>query len=126
LSLETLKYLRLIVPGTIVVIFWGCLGKWTGDWKFVAPESMSDVAKILPAIIAGVIYYITPLRDWANRSNHNNVKSNIMHGLADIAGGDIVQKEYEWSNVKMLFYKLVESDETLKVQSKRAYFNGLL
>jgi hypothetical protein len=126
LSLETLKYLRLLVPGIIIVIFWGLLGKWTGDWKFDAPKSLSDLAKTLPAIIAGVIYYVTPLRDWANRRNHADVKLNIMNGITDIAGDDTDQQKSKWPNVKMLFYRIVDSDESLKIQSKRAYFNGLL
>lgn len=91
-----------------------------------APKSLSDLAKTLPAIITGVVYYVTPLRDWANRRNHADVKSNIVHGISDISGDDTDQQKLEWSNVKILFYKIVDADESLKVQSKRAYFNGLL
>lgn len=88
MSLETLKYLRLLVPGIIIVIFWALLGNWTGDWMIDAPKSLSDLAKTLPAIITGVVYYVTPLRDWANRRNHADVKSNIVHGISDISGDD--------------------------------------
>lgn len=126
MPLDVLKSLRFITPGVIIVLFWSFLGSVTGDWKLDVPESASDIQTFLPAIIAGLVYYLTPLRDWANKKHFLLVNENIRQGLIRIGSGDVASPRSDWQKLRRLFYKVVDSDESLKVQAKRAYFNGYI
>lgn len=126
MSLEALLRNRLIVPGILIILFWTILGNMTGDWKFELPETPKDIGNMIPAIIAAIVYRTTPLRNWANQKNHNAVNTNIRTSLTEIGEGDPNSDKAGWKNIKGLFYRIIDSDESLKVQAKRAYFNGLL
>ena len=127
MSLDLLKLLRLLVPGFLVVAGWALLGKFTGDWKVDTPLIPETLGKTAPAIIVAVLYYAFPrFRQWANRRNHDEVKADITEGLIDIGGGDAGSVKTDWKNIRPIFYRIVNSDQSLMTQSKRAMFNGLL
>lgn len=126
MSIELLKHLRFLTPGIIIVIFWSFLGSTTGDWRFELPDSISEVGSYLPAIVAAAIYYLTPLRNWANRKHLNAINENLRYKLVEIGGGRADSPCSQWPNLHLLFYNIVDSDESLKIHAKHAYFNGYL
>lgn len=126
MSIETLKKLRFLVPGIMIFSFWAMLGSFTGDWKVQTSFEPEAFGKTSTAFVLGLLYYVLPLRDWANRRNYDAVNSNIAQALIKIGSGDASPKRSSWQQIKPLFYKLVNADESLTNQSKRAMFNGLL
>ncbi|MDP0930047.1 hypothetical protein Q0601_22950 [Paracoccus onubensis] len=126
MPIELLKSLRFITPGIIIILFWAFLGSVTGDWKIVVPKSISDFGSHLPAIVAAVVYYLTPLRDWANRKHFDSINQNIRRRMVSIGGGNLESPRSEWPKLRRLFYKIVDSDGSLKLHAKRAYFNGYI
>ncbi|WP_299500426.1 hypothetical protein [uncultured Roseobacter sp.] len=126
MTIETLKKLRFLVPGIIIFTFWALLGSFTGDWKVQTSLSPDAIGKTTAAFVLGLLYYVLPLRDWANRRNYDVVNSNITQALTKIGSEDVSPKKFSWQQIKPLFYRLVNSDDSLTIQSKRAMFNGLL
>ena len=126
MPIEVLKSLRFITPGIIIVLFWSLLGSVTGDWKIEVPQSMTDATSYLPAIIAGLVYYLTPLRDWANRKHFGSINENIRQKMVEIGGAELDSPRSKWPKLRRLFYKIVDSDDSLKVHATRAYFNGYI
>ena len=102
------------------------LGSFTGDWKVQTSLAPDEVGKTASAVILGFLYYVLPLRDWANRRNYDAVNSNITRALIEIGGNGGNPSKSSWQQIKPLFYKLVNADDSLTNQSRRAMFNGLL
>lgn len=126
MTIETLKRLRFLVPGIIIFTLWALLGSFTGDWKVQTSLSPDAIGKTTTAFVLALLYYVLPLRDWANRRNYDIVNSNITQALTKIGSENASAKKLSWQQIKPLFYKLVNSDDSLTFQSKRAMFNGLL
>lgn len=126
MPIELLKSLRFITPGIIIIFSWAFLGKLTGDWKIAVPQKISDIGSYLPAIVAAGVYYLTPLRDWANRKHFDSINQNIRCKLAKIAAVDLGNPRAAWPNLRRLFYRIVDSDNSLQLHAKRAYFNGFI
>lgn len=124
MSIDLLKSLRFITPGIVIFLYWALLGNITGDWKIEVPDSVSDIRSYTPVILAAAFYYLTPIRDWANRKHFDAINKNIRDRLVIIGGGDPDSKSSEWSRLRRLFYKIVDSDASLQLHAKRAYFNG--
>ena len=102
------------------------LGRFTGDWEVKTSLAPEEVGKTIAIVVFGLLYYVLPLRNWANRRNYNAVHSNITHALIEIGSDGEDPDKSSWQKIKPLFYKLVNADSSLTIQSKRAMFNGLL
>ncbi|WP_027259639.1 hypothetical protein [Leisingera aquimarina] len=126
MSIETLKNLRFLVPGIIIFFFWAMLGSFTGDWKVQTSLAPDEVGKTASAFVLGLLYYVLPLRNWANRRNYDAVNSNITQALIKIGSDGGNPGKSSWQQIKPLFYRLVNADDSLTIQSRRAMFNGLL
>lgn len=126
MSIELLNSLRFIAPGIIIVLFWSILGSLTGDWKIEIPQKLSDIGSYISAIVVAALYYLTPLRDWANRKHFNLISENIRRSLVEIGGGDIGSPLSKWSKLRRLFYRIIDSDASLTIKAKQAYFNGFI
>jgi hypothetical protein len=126
MSIETLKKLRFLVPGIIIFSFWAALGNFTGDWKVKTSFAPEEIGKTASALILGLLYYVLPLRDWANRRDYDAVNSNITQALIEIGSDGESPGKSSWQQIKPLFYRLVNADDSLTNQSRRAMFNGLL
>lgn len=126
MSIETLKKLRFLVPGIIIVLFWVMLGSLTGDWKVQTSLALDELGNTAFALVLGLLYYVLPLRNWANRRYYDAVNSNITQALIEIGSGGGNPDKSSWKDIKPLFYRLVDNDESLTKQSRIAMFNGLL
>jgi hypothetical protein len=127
MSLQTQKYLRLIIPGIflygLLVVF--C---WTTQWCTLAiPQTWEELSKLLAAVVLGALYNFTHLRELSNKFYHFDVNSNIVRILTRpfITEMPGVQR-IAWQDFRSTFYNVVDHDESLKVKSEIIRFNGLL
>lgn len=123
MSIELLKKVRLIAPGIIMFLFAVILGAATKWWKLELPDF--EKAMYAPSLILpGLLYYITPLRKWVNQPHHNRLVEYIRAELVAAAEVDDRPEKYSWRALKPFFFNKIDNDESLKTQSKLAYFNG--
>ena len=128
----TLKKLRSIVPGTLLIVgaiplytFWTRkpLSSIEGiDWIFVG-------AGLIAAYVLGAIYNLLCLRAVFNGRSHARITANIRSRLLDMRTLPLTNARREelsrGSEVMDVFYALVDSDETLKERAKLVRDNGL-
>jgi len=126
-ELTTQKYLRIILPG---VFLYGLLVIlcWTTTWcELAIPQSWEELTKLLAAIVLGIIYHLTGLREISNRSYHYDINKNISARLIAPFLGKIPDLGHlGWNDLRHLFYYFVDKDESLKVKSSLVRFNGLV
>lgn len=133
LSLETLKALRVIVPGLILGLVYEPLLKDSGLFEKV-PE-LADTVLLgysITAVVLGFLYYVCDLRSrLVFRGQTQHVRTNIAdglmkcsRGLPDLeAAGTILAQERRLMNV---FYKVVDNDSNLSEKAKLVRFHGLV
>lgn len=121
---STLKWLRLITPGIIILVFSLLLGNATGLWTFALPSSIAELKKSLIIIVIGGIYYMLPIRKWFNKKYFNEVTENLRSGLVQISGLRDDQDALSWRSIRGIFFHLVDNDKSLSIKSNQAYFNG--
>lgn len=125
MSLTTLKLVRLIGPGFLILAFAAMLGAVTELWNIPMPDY--EKAIYAPSLIVpGLMYYITPLRSWVNNPHHKRLVERIRSELVSISGFADRPDKFTWRALKPLFFSLVDSDQTLKKKSELAYFNGAI
>jgi hypothetical protein len=80
---------------------------------------------LFAVVVLGTIYNISDLTEWSNRKYFDRVNQNLTIRLTEPFKNDPeVPKNLTWSKVRLVFYKIVDSDESLKVKAKLAYRNG--
>ena len=127
MSLHTQKYLRLLIPGILLygllVIF--C---WTTRWcNLPIPQTWEEITKLLVAVLLGVLYHFTGLREISNGCYYIDVTSNIVEKLTNPFAREIpLTRRLTWNDLRSTFYNFIDNDESLKVQSDIIRFNGLL
>ena len=124
MTITGLKQLRFITPGVIIVLFFALFSLVTGIF------SVSSLTKIQVPIISivvfgfGLLYYITPFREASNQQYFDEVNQNLVDGLLRIAGLDNSEGRYKWSDVRRIFYPIVDKDKSLEKKSARLFQNG--
>lgn len=128
MSLGTLKWLRLITPGVLIILFASLCGWISGLWApFLALNSdLKRLAYSLPVLLLGVVYYILEFRIQANKKYFDKVSENIRINLLRIAGFPDDQRRYTWQRLRGIFYGIVDTDPSLKIKSELAYSNGYI
>lgn len=122
--METLKRLRLLFPGVLVLVFWSILGRFTGDWSVTLPKTWADAASLSSVLVPAALYYTTPFRDWANKSYFADVTENLRNGLILSANMETNRGILTWQRLRPIFWFFVDKDASLKVKAKIAYNNG--
>ena len=133
MDIGTLKKLRAVVPGTLLIA--GLIPLytfWTGK-----PISSIQGADLVSAGVAGIaayaigaIYSSFCWRAIFNGRSHARIGANIKHRLLAIGRTQPLadaRREELLSGKELMdvFYALVDSNETLKVRAKMVYENGL-
>lgn len=130
---ETLKVLRIIVPGVIIFIFFLPLTQGDFDFSALISSLISLKGLLSPIVICGLggLYNIINLRKWFVADSHllihDNIKSKLLSPFSDdhlIAGSS--ERLREGRNLLHVFYYFVDRDPSLKEKAKNIYFNGLL
>jgi hypothetical protein len=124
----TLKYLRVLIPG--IACYLGAfpfVKYYFGDAYHI--ESLDFAYVTVFSLLAGAVYYQINLQCLAMYPSHLLINKNILKRLIAIYGKRITpsQKTYLTSNQRYLhvFYRLIDSDESLKKKSYNVYFNGI-
>jgi hypothetical protein len=131
-SQETLKWLRLIIPGILLVFVLPPLFQETLDLasyleRFSSIKVLSDS---VAAVVLGALYQVLDLRRFAWRRFLRQVNDNIKDKLLTACSDDDVispaaRQLREGRALMHVFYRLIDKDPTLQEKAKRVRFNGL-
>ncbi len=125
MAITLLKFIRFVVPAAIILFFTKLLGIFTGLWNTTLPDF--EKSQYLPVVvIPAALYYITPLRRWANAPHHRRITERLRVGLVNITGYEDQPERYTWEKLRPLFFSLIDQDESLKQKANLAYTNGAI
>ena len=116
--------MRLVVPGSFILVF--AVGFFISigilDFDDLAVE---ELASGVFAIVIGVFYRFSGIRERVNKQYFDRVNENIRSSLVRISGHVDDREKFTWRRIRRVFYDLIDNDESLKVLSKQVMFNGL-
>lgn len=126
---KTLKFLRLLIPGLILIFeFLPMLDilnlKYEVDKGFLSYSFL-----IIIALVIGVIYHFLDFRFFITNTSHRKIDLNIVNSLLKIYKNPVSQDEHNYlknKRLKHIFYNFIDKDESLSAKSQLIYFNGLL
>jgi hypothetical protein len=134
MDIGTLKKLRAVVPGTLLMA--GAVPLytfWTGKTlsSIQGADLVSAGVATVVAYALGAIYNLWCLRAVFNGRSHARIGANIKRRLLVIGRTQPLtdaRREELLSGKELMdvFYALVDSQESLKVRAKMVYENGLL
>ena len=122
----TLKTWRFIAPPIIFFTLLFIVSKMLEFTKVGPPINAQDAVYNVGYLALAAIYYITPLRDWANGIFHKRVNENLRFRMVMIAGLEDDPDRFPWSKVKDIFYRRIDNDTSLKERSGDIMTNGLI
>lgn len=130
---ETLKVLRITVSGVIIFLFF--LPLLQNYFNLEALVGSFNYLKghlyLIVIFSLGGLYYIINLRKFFIKDSlskfHNNIKTKLLSPFSDddrIASA--TNKLMKGRKLIIIFYKLIDNDESLKKKARNIYFNGLI
>jgi hypothetical protein len=132
-SKETLKILRLLLPGLMLCIFFLPLAKGSLNPSviFVNLGSIKDLFYLIAGFFIGGLYYTFGMREYILRSEVSYVHYNIHRKLLEPFRNDVIisdaQDRLRKGQILLdIFYSLVDNDESLKERAKNIQLNGLV
>jgi len=133
MSKETLKTLRILVPGVILLLFFLPLYKGSLDPSKIV-SSLGEIKDLLYLVVIvplGALYYILDLRGPFLRPSLQKIHQNLHHKLLSPFADDpaiSVSEAHLRTDRRLLdiFYFFIDNDESLKERSKNIYLNGLV
>lgn len=135
MSMNTLKYFRLLVPGILVFIIFILAIQESFDELVELTKTFSnfqfkDGIYIAIFIVLGAIYYIFSIRDLLWNPYHKRVQNNIKETLMNPFQGELNKQQRdnlkEGRKLMNVFYHFVDNDNSLAQKANRVRFNGLL
>jgi hypothetical protein len=127
MELKTLKYLRVLVPGFIILI--GMIPikeQIIKNYSYLKSIDYNYV--VLLAIVLGAIYYQLNISHLITKLSHHIINKNIFNKLMKYYGElSSEKKKIIWNEkfYRNIFYKITDNDETLKRKVELVYFNGI-
>jgi len=126
---NALKFLRLLIPGLILIFeFLPMLKTFNVHYK-VGEGWVSYSFLIISAVVIGTIYHFLDFRFFITNASHKKINLNIVSSLLKIYKKPVSQDEYNYLKDKRLnhiFYHFIDNDKSLSAKSQLIYFNGLL
>ena len=126
MSRGTLKTMRFIIPAILCAVLFGLMSQMLGFTKFQIPTSFKDAIYNAPLVAIAVFYGYSPFRSLANGRFYDRVNENIRTQMVRISGLPDDLNRFRWDRVKDVFYRRVDSDESLKKRSEDIMANGLI
>ncbi len=127
---ETLKKLRLIIPGIITVLISLYFISIITEKEFKQVDFSEYSIPFLIALVIGVFYYLTDVRHLITNYSHKKIDLNIKNHIIKLYTHDLTNEQrqflYQKNRLKNIFYNIVDNDESLSKKSKNVYFNGLI
>lgn len=126
----TLKFIRLFVPGLILVLEFLPLLKFTGQTFKINEGWLSYSFLILISVGIGAIYHISNVRYFVTNASHKRIDLNIMNSLLKLYPKALNQAQHNFlkdkKRLKNVFYNFIDYDKSLTAKSENVYFNGAL
>jgi len=127
---NTLKKLRLLIPGIIGVII-GTYYYFTITGKSFEKIDFKEYSiPLLIAIAFGTLFYLTDIRFLITNYSHKKIDLNIKNHMIHLYTKSLTdeQKQFLYKNnrLKSVFYNIIDNDESLKKKQTNVYFNGLI
>lgn len=122
----TLKWLRLIAPGVIIIIFTYIFGLITDLFRINAPTNINELNNSLFVIVFAGLYYVSGVRRFFNKKFSSEVTENLRQKLVAAAGFEDDPERFTWKKIRSVFYHLIDNDKSLEKKSYNAYFNGFI
>lgn len=128
---KTLKYLRIFIPGIIILIgLYPLLTDYIlNDVDFAKMNAFHFTIVTFISIIIGGIYYQLNVQRLITKPSHYFIQKNILNKLIDASETDMNEesiKALKHNNLYMtVFYKIVDGDASLKKKSENVMFNGI-
>lgn len=135
MSMNTLKYFRLLVPGILIVIFFilviqESFGELVQFAKAFSNLQLRGTLFIAVFIIIGAIYYIFNIRDLLWNPYHKRVQNNIKDTLIYPFRQELNEQQKddlkEGRKLMNVFYYFIDNDNSLAQKANRVRFNGLI
>jgi ABC-type multidrug transport system fused ATPase/permease subunit len=130
---ETLKTLRIIIPGVIIYLFFLPLFKGTIDIGEIVSSinSIKDLLYFIIILPLGALYYVFQIRGYFISQSLRKIHENIYNQLLSPFQNEplIVKASSKLRQGRILldiFYNFVDNDESLKERAKNVYLNGLI
>jgi hypothetical protein len=122
-----LKSIRYIVPGTLLYVLCSSIC-WVTTWcSLPLPRTWEEIGKLVGAVALAFVYLSLGLRERMNEFYYDAVNKNLVDRLTSpFAGDPNIPRPLTWKHVRPIFYKIIDSDASLRHQSQRAFFNGAL
>ncbi|WP_244746177.1 hypothetical protein [Paraburkholderia terricola] len=124
---ETLKLIRLLVPGIVILLILYPLFFGFSVDTLLHVDSKA-VIYIFAAVTVGAIYRTAGLRNLLLGDTWNQINSNIANSLADVVANELDQyQDWKLRKSKILldvFYRIVDNDKSLSERAKDVYENG--
>ncbi|AXY73641.1 hypothetical protein D3H65_06445 [Paraflavitalea soli] len=126
----TLKFIRLLVPGLILVLEFLPLLKFAGQSYKINDGWLSYSYLTLIAVGIGAFYHINNARYFVTNASHKRIDLNIMNSLLKLYPKTLTQAQHnflkEKKRLKNIFYNFIDNDKSLTAKSENVYFNGAL
>ncbi len=125
---KTLKYLRVFIPGLIILL--GLYPIYNEFYAEVFKIDKFETAYVtFVAILFGGIYYQLNVRYLVTYISHRIITENILNKLIKASGLSIDKngrkKLKDKGNFMTAFYKVIDNDESLKRKGENVRFNGI-
>ena len=130
----SLQKYRLVVPGMLAVLLAMSLTnpglEFVGDIKQVVLKNYTIPGFF--GFLIGALYHIFDVRTWLSGFLWTEVNQNLKFRLMGVIRRNriltVQEREFLYAKQHLLdiFYKIIDSDETLKSKMQGVYFNGLL
>ncbi len=136
MKLSTLKRLRIIVPGILILIGFFLFidfNQINYCFQYLLKEYWQVLYIVFSAILVpafGSIYKVLNLRNILFKRIVLDIDENIKDKLISPFANDdelrfLFSPEIEYTSLKSIFYQFVDNDKTLKVKAELIYHNGL-
>src|SRR5690606_38160698 len=126
----TLKFIRLFVPGLILVLEFLPLLKFVGQSFTISQGWLSYSFLTLIAVGIGAFYHINNARYFVTNASHKRIDLNIMNSLLKLYPKPLSQAQHNFlkdkRRLKNVFYHFIDNDKSMTAISENVYFNGAL
>lgn len=128
---NTLKKLRLLIPGIIAVIIGTYYYFIITNKSFEEIEFEEYSIPLLIAIAFGTLFYLTDIRFLVTNFSHKKIDLNIKNHMIKLYTKSLTneQKQFLYKNNRLkngVFYNIIDNDESLKKKQINVFFNGLI
>lgn len=127
---STLKFLRLLIPGIIIVIIGYCFIKIVTNKELNDLDFSEYSIPLFVALVFGALYETFNIRFVITNFTHKQIDLNIKRNIINLYVGNLTNTQNQYlfkkNKLKDVFYKIIDGDPSLSTKGKNVYFNGLL